>query len=113
MATEAKKIERIATPLPWNIGGTFNPGTDNEFVNIWGPTPAGMQSGDTVAKTVRPADAERIIAAVNAFDDLVAALNLAADELTHATWAKGADQRGLKYAIEKARAAIAKATATP
>ncbi len=42
---------------------------------------------------------------------LVRACRLARDELTHATWAKGADQRGLKYAIEKIDATLRSAKA--
>lgn len=48
----------------------------------------------------------RLAAVEQERDRLREACQLAAEELTRATWAKGADQRGLKYAIEKCRAAL-------
>lgn len=62
------------TPFPWRTGGTFNPNSLAETVWIWGPTPPGQQSGDVVAKHIRPEDADLIVRAVNAHEDLVALL---------------------------------------
>jgi hypothetical protein len=58
------------TPLPWNTAGIANPLTDPR-VNLWGPTPRGMQSGTLVAKELTPADARLVLCAVNSHDALV------------------------------------------
>lgn len=52
------------------------PDSDDPRVSIWGPTPPGKQSGDWIAKDVRPANAKLICSA----PEMYAAL-LAYDEL--------------------------------
>lgn len=69
------------TKGPWHIGGTFwrQRGIDKNaeriaLVNIWGPTPEGMQSGETIAKEVTPANALLIASAPDLLDACQAAL---------------------------------------
>jgi len=61
------------TPTPWHTGGISNPTTDPRY-NLWGPTPAGAQSGECVAKSISPCNAKFICRAVNSHAALVEAL---------------------------------------
>ncbi len=58
------------TPGPWHTGGTSFPGTDRARMNVWSPTPKGMQSGDIIAANCKPADARLIAAAPELLDAL-------------------------------------------
>lgn len=85
------------TSGPWSMAGRFNPDSPSETVWVWGPTPAGAQSGVVVAQGVRRADAHLIAAA----PDMYAALECMMRE---------AERDGDKYpALDVARAALAKA----
>lgn len=48
------------TPGPWHVGGTFDPDSDHPTVNVWGPTPDGLQSGRIIANRCAPYDARLI-----------------------------------------------------
>ena len=61
------------TPGPWATAGISNPQT-NPRMSVWGPKAPDAQSGEWIAKDIRPANAEFIVRACNAHDDLVAAL---------------------------------------
>jgi hypothetical protein len=55
------------TPGPWNTGGlSFT--SEGPRQSIWGPTPGEAQSGEWIAKDVRPANASRIVLCCNGFD---------------------------------------------
>lgn len=96
---EATKVQH--TPGPWTVGRINH--VDGEIVDSAGGAICFRTYGsDGEAK----ANANLIAAA----PDLLAACRDADEALCGATWVKGADKRGLKYASEKIRAAIAKAT---
>ena len=57
-----------------HTAGIFNPGTPRATQWIWSGHGSGEQSGEVVAKDVKPANAARIILAWNCHDELVAAL---------------------------------------
>lgn len=61
------------TPTPWNTAGVSNPDSDQRM-SVWGPISEGKQSGEWVAKDIRPANAAFIVRAVNAHEALVEAL---------------------------------------
>ncbi len=67
------------TPGPWRTGGTSFPGTDQARMNVWSPTPKGMQSGDIIAANCKPADAHLIAAA----PELLAALKRSLKAMDH------------------------------
>lgn len=92
------------TPGPWHTGGIFTPHPGEEYVDVWGPIPAGCQSGDQVCQRATAADARLIAAA----PELMEALRLAVHAMRAPIdgW-KGEVER---LALDKANAAIAKAT---
>ena len=52
---------------PWNTGGIFNPGTDNESTSVWSSRQnPDHQSGIWVARYVPLAFSRRIVACINA-----------------------------------------------
>ena len=60
------------TPGPWATAGISNPQT-NPRMSVWGPKAPDAQSGEWIAKDIRPANAEFIVRACNSFDALVEA----------------------------------------
>jgi hypothetical protein len=104
-----------ATPGPWEVGGTFHPGTPQERRWIWGAAPAGCRSGKIVAQFVRTKDAHLVAAA----PELLEALEAALDETgRHASDCPAGDKGIFVEEPDpdcdcrraRARAAIAKAT---
>ncbi len=61
---------KVVSEGPWHTSGIFNPDSAEPTTSVWGPTPAGMQSGRIICQNVRLADARLIAAA----PDLLAAL---------------------------------------
>lgn len=51
------------TPGPWHTGGIGISANGRRSMSVWGPTPEGAQSGEWIAKDVRPANAALIAAA--------------------------------------------------
>ena len=59
------------TPLPWSLGGTFMPHSDNPRTVIYGPrAEPHHQSGPAVARDISVADGEFAVRACNAFGPL-------------------------------------------
>lgn len=80
MATVSASSPLVHTPLPWHLGGTiYRRAGGNQWTvtSVWGPTPAGKQSGTWIAQDVSPADAEFIVRAVNNHAALLAACKAA------------------------------------
>jgi hypothetical protein len=73
----AERRSQSISAGPWHTGGIFNPNSDDPRVWIWTPVPAGAQSGEVVAKDVRPRDAQLICAASELLSLLREAENLA------------------------------------
>ena len=67
------------TETPWHIAGTSNPST-NPRESLWGPIPLGAQSGEWIAKDIRPANAAFIVRAVNCHEELIRLLQTSADK---------------------------------
>jgi hypothetical protein len=79
-------------------------------MSLWGPTPVGAQSGEWIAKDLRPDNAEFIVRACNSHADLLAALKAMSMRfelaLVHGELSPGTDNSHL---AEMAFNAIAKA----
>ena len=101
MAATETKVTRA--PLPWHTAGTANPNTDPRQ-GVWGPTPPGAQSGEWIAKDIRPANAEFIVRACNAHDDLLDALRSFCGDHE----ATGFECAGLNAAYRHAKALLAR-----
>lgn len=71
MSTKETKVAH--TPLPWTTMGVANPATDPRM-SLWGPRPHGAESGEWIAKDIRPANVEFILRACNTHADLLACL---------------------------------------
>lgn len=63
------------TPLPWTTMGVSNPMTDPRM-SLWGPRPAGAESGEWIAKDLTPANVAFVLRCVNTHDALVLALRV-------------------------------------
>lgn len=101
------------TPGPWHVGGDIRVTNDNRIHrNVWGPTPAGMQSGEMICQ-LATVDNARLIAAA---PELLGALIDLADWLAYGlNKAEGAEPTAEDHAAcarvaAKARAAVDKAT---
>ena len=100
------------TRTPWHTAGTFYR-QRTEVVNIWGPAPVGMQSGEIIASEVTTANAEFIVRACNSHAALLEAAKEALALLEH--WSPMVEDhqrtywRGTPPAIESLVNAISKA----
>jgi len=96
------------TPTPWNLL-PHEPGDKVRWIEAgdkWDGVRIEVERDDC-DKEIADANAELIVRAVNAHDALVAALRLAEEEMCRATFKGPPDRKGLNYAIDKARAALA------
>lgn len=96
------------TELPWSVGGTAFPNTPLASQNIWGPIPAGMQSGEMVAMNARPENSALIVRAVNSHQAVCDALHDTLRILEAVRFTAGLTNSQLER-INRARAALARA----
>lgn len=103
------------TPGPWTTAGVTNPQTNPRMSvwgprqGVWGPRQPGSESGEWIAKDIRPANAEFIVRACNAYEELLEAVRWVEAFLQTVDWTDNTSEQNaadIRVALE---AAIAKA----
>lgn len=93
------------TKRPWSQAGIAFPDSDRPWTNIWGPRASpDHQSGPMIAREVSLPDAELIVRAVNAHDDLLAVCRELLDSAEY--WSDYDVPLGI---VDRLRAAVEKA----